>query len=269
MKYYYSLEDLSNRTIDIINVFVLPFINLYSLICTIISIIIFYNLKSRQTIHRLMLIESIAGIFYCLLNAFICLFRCGVFCSHGYSYGAKFYEIYIYIYIGKTIELFILLIDLNLSIIKYRSFSVNTRSSKKKSRMYFTVLVTAFLILSFLLNISPVILERSIHQVGYLAANVTVYNETVTIIERSLYVVTKSDLSSDLFYIYSIQLITILIGPFLLIVLVIVNLMVSFKLKKFIQNKTIQNNSNRNKNFIFSLNQIISFYLINIFLNQD
>ena len=240
MKYFYSVNELSTRLIDIINVYILPFINLYSFVCTILSVIIFSNRKLKGELYQYMLMESIASLIYFILNSFIFIIRCGVYCSYGYSYYSKFYELYFYIYIGKSIEIFNLLIDLHLSFLKYRSFSFkqNTYDKIKKNGISLFFYFVFLIIISLVFNILAIILGRSVVQIGNLVFNTTSDNETRINIKHPLYIVTKSSISKNEMFNIMAQIVTTIQGPFLLMLIIIFNIIISYKLKCFLAKKS-------------------------------
>ncbi len=136
-----------------------------------------------------MLLDAIFSSIYGLINSFVLIIRCGTFCPYGYTYLAKIYEIYIFAYVGKSCELFILLLDINISLLRLGSF---TRKNKSTSNNKMALKVVCFLIVSFLVCIPSLILPRTVDQIGYLVSNHTLEDENVTRqIFTPLYVVEK------------------------------------------------------------------------------
>lgn len=239
MKYFYSLDGLSSKLIDTINVYILPFISLYALICSSIMLIVFCSKKLKGDIYNYMLIESLASVIYSIMNSFIFIIRCGQFCSNGYDYISKFYELYLYIFVGKSIEMFILLIDLYLSIKKYNSFNINQKLSNMNWKKYnFMLIITGSIVISLLFNIMAIFFGRTILQIGNLVYNQTLNNETIILFERSLFVVTKSTLSSNDYFNITSQILSGLHGPVLLFIIMLINVMITYKLKKFLAKKS-------------------------------
>jgi hypothetical protein len=235
MKIYYSLSGLSIKTIDDLNVYVLPFISSYCLLGNMICIIIFSNKIFNGIIYQLMMIESIAAILYSILNFFIFIFRCGIHCPYGYDYSSKIYELYVYIYIGKSIELFIILIDLSLSVLRYRSFSIKKKITKADNNLKRIIMIGVFILISLITCIIIVILTRTVDQIGYLSFNQTLNNKTT---DRPLFTVIRSKLSNDQTFNIIVQIVTMVQGPGLLIIIMVINIMITVKLKRFLTKKS-------------------------------
>ena len=231
---FYKLDDLSSKVIDIINVFVLPFINIYCLICSLLLVIVFSSNQFKTAeIYQYLLAKSVACTFYFCMSSFISLIRCSVYCPYGYEYGTKFYELYIYYFLGKIIEVFTFLIDINLCVIKYRSFSTKNRNKKLSSKLIFAITIIGFIAIGLILNILPTFFGRTIVQIGYLASNRTVNNLTVTLIERPLFQVTKTSVS---FYMVT-QIIASAQGLIFVFLIFIMDMLITYKLRSFLAKK--------------------------------
>ena len=101
--FYYSLEGLSARATDFLNTYILPFISLFSILCGLVCVIVLTNRRLKGVIFQHMQAISIANFFYAVINLFFFIIRCGALCPYGYDYGAKVYEYYIYLTIGKSV----------------------------------------------------------------------------------------------------------------------------------------------------------------------
>ena len=243
MKYFYSLDVLSTPLIDIINIYILPFFATYSVICSLFSLITFLKSKLNVTINKYMLVESVASLVYSLLNCFVLISRCGSYCPYGYEYSIKIYEIYFYLYFGKTIELVIILIDLYLSILRYKSFSVKMKIQNDDKLKMLSVLAI-FVFGSLAICTLSVLLPRAIVQLGVLVHNQTIENVTMIIIDRPLFLMSKSELASNEIFNIISQITSILQGPVLFFALIIINIMITIRLKKFLLKKS-ENISNK------------------------
>ena len=256
MLYYHSLEVLSLRLNDTINVYVMPFINIYTLICNLITAVIFSNKKLKGDIYRYILAQAISSSIYFTMSNSLSITRCGALCPWGYDYYSKLFELYIYLYLGKIIEFFHYLVDLTMCIVKLRSFSVERRRSSNtqansNSNRNFYIMIFIFIISSFVYNILPSFYGRSIIQIGYLVSNKTINkNLTETVIERPLFTVYR-DNSINNFYNTLVQIIfSVLIFILLLLAIMIINILITFKLKKFLAIKARVSS----KNIIFYYN---------------
>ena len=238
---YYSLQSLSSILIDTLNFYFLPFISMYSFICNILMVIVFTNKRLNGDVYQYLLFDSLVGTFYFSISTFIFLIRCGVYCPYGYDYTSKFYELYLYFFIGKTVEVIIFLIDLYLCVIKYRAFSTNgppVPVNKNRDRLCFIISISSFILISILINILPTFYGRTITQIGYLASNQTFNNQTLTKLERPLFIVSKSNLASNQIFNIILQSFTILQGLVLLLIIFLMNVLVTLRLRKFLLKKS-------------------------------
>jgi hypothetical protein len=90
----------------------------------------------------------------------------------------------------------VILLDLNLLILKLQSFTTKKQSHKADQKTF--IMFFLFGVISLVVCISSVTLPRSINFIGYLVANRTLnYNESETVIEKSLYLMSKSKMSED------------------------------------------------------------------------
>jgi hypothetical protein len=227
---FYSVENLSPRILDDLNVWVLPFVSLFALINSIICLVILSHEKLKGLVYKHLVIDSAASALYSFSNCFIFLIRCGIYCDLGYNYWSKFYEIYVFIYFGKSIELFIMMIEINLAFFRFFSFT-----NLHKKHVPFNIKLILFLLISFSTCIPVCILPRTISQIGYLASNNTTLNETI--IHYPLYIVAKSEIGKNATFGYIILFISILQGVGLLGLLVLINFLIVIRLKAFLAHK--------------------------------
>ena len=230
LQFYFSLETLSPRILDVLNVFVLPVVSLFALINSSICLVILSHEKLKGLIYKHLFIDSAASVLYSFSNCFIFLIRCGIYCDLGYNYWSKFYEIYVFIYFGKSIELFIMMIEINLAFYRFFSFT-----NLHKKQIPFNIKLILFLFASFSTCIPVCILPRTISQIGYFVTNHTISNETI--IHYPLYVVAKSEIGKNATFGYIILFISILQGVGLLALLVLINLLIVMRLKAFLAHK--------------------------------
>ena len=241
MLYYYTLEALSLRLNDTINVYVMPFINIYTLICNLITAIIFSNKKLKGDIYRYILAQSISSSIYFTMSNSLSVTRCGALCPWGYDYYSKLFELYIYLYLGKIIEFFHYLVDLAMCIVKLRSFSIERRTrstnaqSNTSNNRNFYIMIFLFIISSFVYNILPSFYGRSIIQLGYLVSNKTINkNETIMMIERPLFTVYRDNSINNLYNTLVQMIFSVVIFILLLLVIMIINILITYKLRKFL-----------------------------------
>ena len=108
--------DYIQTTKDIYWTFVLPLICSYSIITSVINLVVFASLKSKNIIYKFMLYNSMSDIAYLVSVMFVFVMRCGQFCDElKDSYMAKFYQHYIFNFVASSFGLFGILIEILIS----------------------------------------------------------------------------------------------------------------------------------------------------------
>ena len=247
---YHNLLDLSTRMLDTLNVYVQPSVSGFGLICNLLNTLILSSSNLKGTIYQHLLVDAIASSFYALNNSFTFIIRCGALCSYGYAYWSKWFEIYFYIYIAKSIELFILLIEIHLAFQRISLYSIVSKRTTYKVNL--KLRFSLFFPIGFLTCIFTVILPRTITLVGYLDQaykyNAASFNFTQSEVKdlQPIYRVISGDKSS--LFGYFLLGLSILQGVGLLIVLLVVNIIVIYKYFKMLQRikKMVQKTGNFN-----------------------
>jgi hypothetical protein len=267
MTFYNTFEGSSSRLNDSIIVYILPIINIYSFSCNFISVIILSKSKLIGDINNYMLVESIITSLYCLISSFISLIRCGSMCPWGYDYYSKIYELYVFIYMGESIEFFKFLINLIMSIIKYRSFSIQSRNrtyDKKK----FCLIIFFSIMISFMINILPTFCGKTILEIANYEKNQSANNSGYK--KQILFILDRNKSKNDSFN-SSINIIFPFLLLILLIIILIINIMISLELKKFHARKlstiAVNNLGNLSNKDIRKTKLVIS-YCINAMLGN-
>ena len=248
---YYSLDGLSTRSNDILNVLIIPMVNVYIMICYLISSIVLSSKNLKGEINRLLLVNSVTGVIMFALSNSSSITRCGTLCPWGYEYYSKAFELYIYLFVGRSAEVFGILTELNMLFLKLRSFSAKRRTGQSKilkhDKIKFILLISSYWLMSFIFFYLPTFYGRSIIKIGNLISNKTINgNDTIKIIQRSLFILYK-DNTNDLVNIL-IQLFFPSILLLLYLVIMVLNSIIAYKLIKFLRNKT--NELGKSKIFI-------------------
>jgi hypothetical protein len=237
---FYSLDGLSSRTNDMLNVYIIPVVNICIIIWYLISSLVLSSKNLKGDINRLLLVNSVTGVIMFILSNSLAIFRCGALCPWGYDYYSKAFEWFIYLFIGRSAEVFGIFTELNMLILKLRAFSSDARGNqsivKKYDKTKFFLLIAIYWIISLVFYILPTFYGRSIVQIGFLVKNQTTNgNETKTVVQRPLFILYK-DNSNDL-----INSLIQLFFPFILLLLyvliMILNTIMAFKLKNFLKRK--------------------------------
>ena len=138
--------DYIQTTKDIYWTFILPLICSYSIITSIINLVVFASLKSKNIIYKFMLYNSISDIAYLFSVMFVFVMRCGHFCDElKDSYMAKFYHHYLFTFVANSLGLFGILIEILISV--QRIFFLTNREFINRFKINLTLI--GFLIFSF------------------------------------------------------------------------------------------------------------------------
>jgi hypothetical protein len=168
-----NVMELTTSYIDIGNTFILPPICIIGIITSLICIIVLKNIKLG--VNQYFYIASISDLIFSVTCFSIGFIRCGSFCSFGYSYIARIFELYVYTFLTNSCLLFSLLIDLLITIIKkLKSFSIKYRSMAKAFNINENKIQIS-IILAVSLSVNTIIfpLTREVNQFGYLITNDT------------------------------------------------------------------------------------------------
>lgn len=166
---YYSKENLTTRFIDNSNVYLLPSICLFGIITSLICILVsFKRDESNSKTQDYIWINSMIDFLFLLIEFFLFIIRCGSLCPFGYSYGAKFYEIYIYLYIGYILMSSQVFLSLYVSIERLRIFSGKLVVQKNKNLFF---VYNICLLISILANALPYLIAKEITPLGILYSN--------------------------------------------------------------------------------------------------
>lgn len=105
---HYSKSSLSSMLTDLFNVFIIPFISVAGFIEKGISIVtlrkILYKKANISYIYYYMITNEIIDIINCCIIGFTFLFRCGTYCSIGYTYVSKTYDMVFFVYFTNVLQ---------------------------------------------------------------------------------------------------------------------------------------------------------------------
>ena len=106
---YNSSLELSSRIADIFNVFIIPMISIAGFVEKTMSIVVLSKIinkkgKNNSTIYNYMITNEIIDIINCCVIGFTFLFRCGTFCSYGYTFISKIYDMVFFVYFTNTLQ---------------------------------------------------------------------------------------------------------------------------------------------------------------------
>ena len=162
---YYSKVGLTPRYADYSNVYVLPPICAFGIATNILCIIVSAkrdesNAKSLDYI----LLNSVIDVVFLLIEFFLFIIRCGALCPYGYTYGAKFYEAYIYLFIGYVLVTSQVLLSMYIAWDRLKMFSGKLTAKKPKLNLYLVYIL--FFIIGGILNMPKLVLSKKIIPLG-------------------------------------------------------------------------------------------------------
>ena len=174
-KYIYNTTDdekLSPKIYDYSNLYYLSSICLFGIITSLMNITVLIKInKFNENIYLYMMINSVSDLCFLMTQISVAVTRCGSLCPYGYSYGSKFFEIYIYLYVGYIIVMFNALCETSVSIDRLLSF--NSKNMNKLTRRAFSI--RSLILFTFsavvLAPIYPV--ARYVGHIGLLRKNLT------------------------------------------------------------------------------------------------
>ncbi len=236
---YRNVIGLSTRMLDDLNVYAQPSVSFFCLACGLLNVSILSNKTLKGMVYKHLFVVAIASCVYALNNSFTFIIRCGLLCPYGYSYWSKVYEVYCYIYIAKSLELFILLLEIHLAFQRIHSFS----NSSPVTNINLPLRFTFFFLIGFTTCVLTSILSRSITLTGYLdttykySNGTLVANLTQTQLEelQPIYRVIGGDKYSPFSFV--LLGLSILQGVGLLMVLLVVNIVIFYKFIRFVERK--------------------------------
>ena len=233
--YFKDLLGLSTRVLDTLN-YIQPFVSALSFISSLICAMVCMNHLLKGVIYQHLLLDSIVSTVYSALNAWTWIIRCGARCEYGYNYWSKVYELYVFLYFKQSLEVFMLLIEIHITYLKLRSFSVKS-ASLSPATLY--ARFAFFFIVSFAVGVPLIIIPRKIDLLGYLLTSPFGLNDTSSNFTasdlRPLYIITVMDKNSS--FMKGNLALGIVQGVGLLCVNFLLNLVLYLKFRSFLAKK--------------------------------
>lgn len=217
----FSKDNFTNRFVDYSNVYVLPSICYFGCITSLISVMVTFKREDSHTkTLNYIFLNSTIDFLFLLIQSFLFIIRCGVLCPYGYSFPAKFYEIYIYLYAGYILLTSQVLLNIYVSYDRYKMFS--TKKANKKSVSIFKIYLVCALISivanAFYYLISKEVIPFAIYKPDANSSYAEVLYKTAT----------RPQLDTP-FYQHLLAVITIIKDPLMFFVLCISSVLVCIK----------------------------------------
>lgn len=235
-----DLSGLTTKYIDTGNTFILPLICLINIVSSTICLIVLKNLKTG--INQYLMLFSISDFIFAIICLTIGFIRCGSFCTFSHSFISKCIELYIYIPISCACLLFSLLVDLDVTIKKLKSFSIKHQNKANNFLIDENkIRISIFILVSLLVNIIIYPMTRKVNELGYLLTN----NNTITL----MYQISNNSIGNIRSIQIFVYILSIFRGLLLIIILAIINLIVLIKYRRYMFNRTKSFTQNSNNMF--------------------
>ena len=164
-----SKENLTTRFTDYSNVYLLPSICLFGIITNTFCIIVsFKRDESNAKILDYIFLNSLVDFSFLLIQSFLFIIRCGVLCPYGNTFMAKFYEVYIYLYVGYVLVTAQILLNIYVTYDRLKMFS-GKLSNRKQLTVY--QIYGICVIISIFANLLPYPIAREVVPIGILRPN--------------------------------------------------------------------------------------------------
>lgn len=162
-----SKHILTSSLVDLGNVYLLPSVCFVGMLASLVNISVTCTNKSNDKIIKYILVNSTVDFLFLLIEFFLVIIRCGALCPYGYTYAAKFYEIYIYLYVGYVLVTFQTMLNIYILLERIRSFS--NQRNVSCIRCKFNICCLIFLLVSVVLNAPPYLMSKQVQEYGLLA----------------------------------------------------------------------------------------------------
>jgi hypothetical protein len=229
---YYSKDKLSNRFSDYSNVYLLPSICAFGVLTNSASILVTFRMRNKDHMTKYILINSSIDFLFLLTQFFLFIIRCGILCPFGYTYAAKFYENYIYLFSGYLLILFQNFFNFFMTIERLALLSKTNKYRQMLAKLNTKWLYVSLFIMAVLLNSPIYFFLTEITPLGIFTWNTSQGINTTEI----LFFLNQKN--RDLFLSQALRTTLVVIeNPFFMILTGLVNILVAVKFKKFIQKK--------------------------------
>jgi hypothetical protein len=234
LEVYHSRTVLTNRLSDYSNVYLLPCICAFGLLTNLASILVTVGMRNKDHMIKYILINSSVDFLFLLTQLFVFIIRCGDLCPFGYTYAAKFYENYIYFFIGYSLILFQNLFNLYMTIERLCLLSKNIKYRRFLSKVNKKWLFLLFFVVAIFFNVPINFFLNEIRPLGILINIWNTSGADANSTETLFAVIQKSNTLSLQIIKTCLYLIK---NPLLLILIGFVNIVVAVKFHNFIRKK--------------------------------
>jgi hypothetical protein len=226
---YYTKEKLTVRLSDYSNVYLLPAICLFGVSTNMANLIVIFQIKTSDHILNYILVNSLVDLVFLLTQFFLVIIRCGTLCPYGYTYLAKTYDLYVYMFLGYVLNTFQAIFNFYMSLKRLCLFFATRALEKACFGLRWALVV--FLLVAFIFNTPSYLIARSVVPIGVYKSNASAFDEEI-LYDISL----KSAFKSKQMQIM-LTIVIIIKNPLLYAATGLVNVMIGIKFQQFMQKK--------------------------------
>jgi hypothetical protein len=238
-------SNLTTRFADYSNVYLLPSICLFGMLTSLASLAA--SFKHDETNVKMMtfiFLNSLIDFAFLFIEFWLVLIRCGTLCPYGYTYFAKFFEIYIYLYVGYILVNSQVFLGIYVSIERLRLFSATAASSKKPPSLY--VIYIPCLLLATILNAPPYLISKEVVKLGiYMPQDIDEQ------INATFYDILYIRAVRPQFQTDSMQIFLTVVGafkdPFVFLVFCLINIQLGIKFQKYLNKRKLLLKTHKSK----------------------
>lgn len=229
---FYSKENLTNRFVDNSNVYLLPSICGFGIITSFLCLVVSIKRddSNAKTLNYI-LINSCLDFLFLVIESFLFIVRCGALCPYGYKYFSKFYEIYIYLYVGYILVTSQVLLNIYVAYDRLNMFSGKLNS---QSQISIFKVFGICLVISTLANALPYLISKDIIKLGIYKPDGP--NSTYSDI---LYIRTVRKEFDSSVWENIITVVAAIKDPFLFLVLCGVSILVCFRFRAYLKSRKL------------------------------
>lgn len=238
---FYSKSNLTTRFADYSNVYLLPIVCAFGIFTSFLSILVSstrsqsyarLNKRDAQLLNKTfdyILLNSIIDFLFLLIESFLFIIRCGTLCPHGFSYAAKFYEVYFYLYFAYSLVMAQVFLNIHVAIDMLKMLNAHVTSNHRRLFIY----GVAFLSLSFsmIFNLPGFLISKEILPFGIYMPNPNSTNFYILYVSKI-----RTGFETELFQDILIAFL-IIKNPVMYVSLVVLNILVCIKYRKYIKSK--------------------------------
>jgi hypothetical protein len=236
---YTNKASLTTRYADYSNVYVLPSICLFGILTSIAALAAsFKHDESNVSIMTFIFLNSFIDVAFLFIEFWLVIIRCGTLCPFAYTYWAKFYEIYIYLFVGYILVDSQVILGIYVTVERLQMFSGKLSQTNKPS-LY--VIYIPCLIVAAILNAPPYAIAREVVQLGVYMPHGNVSSSSFMMNNTSDYEFlyarkTRPQFQTELWQV----LLTVFVffkHPFLFLVFCFINIWLWIKFQKYLNKR--------------------------------